>query len=123
MSDSAIKSLSQDEQIFRDLVWSPVITAGIVAIQTYLPLLKFPIIGPIFKGIIALSSDWIFGQIIKFIDITAIKLSNAAHEAAYNDASLKLKIIAHDKGVDSPEFLEARSAAKDALSRFTMFNQ
>lgn len=46
---------------------------------------------------------------------------NVAHQFEYNEQSIRLKVAAHDYGVDSPQFREARDAAKLALSHFTRF--
>lgn len=86
------------------------------------PFLDAPIIGTINRAVIKKVSGWFFLQIRLFIDITGVRLINNEYQTAFEKASVVLKIIAHDKGIDSNEFKAARENAKAALSKFTQFN-
>lgn len=55
------------------------------------------------------------------VDLEAITLVNAEHKRDYDKASVVLKIIAIDKGIDSDEFKKARDNAKIALSKYVRF--
>lgn len=119
MTDVAFKPLTQIELIFRDLVWRPMIKAGEVWIEGNVPILAFPGIKQISEELVEQLADWTFEQIRMFIDIAAIKLVSSAHQSAYDQASLELRIIAINKGIDSQEFKNARDKALEDLSRFT----
>lgn len=121
MGTVAYRPLTVAEQVFKDLLWTPGIRAGELALEGAVPFLAFPVINAIEDVVIDAISDYLFNQFITLIDVTAIKLVNAAHQAAFDRASITLKIIAHDKGIDSPEFQKAREDAKLALSQFVRF--
>lgn len=121
MGTGAYKSLSVAEQIFKDLVWTPGIHAGELALESAVPLLALPILKQVGEETIDLIADALFNQFIMIVDVTTIKLVNAEHQAAFDKARVTLQIIAHDKGIDSPDFQNARENAKAALSQFVRF--
>lgn len=121
MTTSAYKKLTTAETIFKDLVWTPLLAVGENALIVEVPFLGLPVISTVFKGTIGLVSDWIFNQLSLGVDLTAIKLVNDEHEAAFQSASLQLAIVAHDNGVNSPEYTAAKQKAMLALSKFTEF--
>jgi hypothetical protein len=122
MSISAYPSLTSAQKIFKDLVWDLGINAAIVGLDSAVPFLAIPVISRVKKILIHGVTDWVFNYIVLFVDVTAIKLVNSAHQATYEAESLRLKVVLHNSGIDSPEFKEARDAAKIALSRFTRFS-
>lgn len=119
MTTSISKTLTSDEQIFKDLVWSPAIKAGELALESAVPFFALPVINIVERGVIDQLSGWVFEQVVLLIDVTVIKLANIEHQEAYDKASLELKVIAVDKGINSDEFKIARDAARLALSKFT----
>lgn len=121
MTDSAYPGLTTAEKIFKELIWDPAIKGGELALETYVPFFALPVIKQIDEITIGTITDWIYSQIVLAVDIVAIKLVNAEHQAAYESASLKLKIIALEKGNTSNEYLQARTDALAALSKFTHF--
>jgi len=121
MTTSAYKNLTTGEAIFKDLVWNPLLAVGEKALQLEVPFLALPVVSSIFTGLTGLFSDWIFEQLSLGVDLTAIKLVNDAHQSAYDNASLQLKVIATEKGVNSPSYVAAKQKAMDALSKFTEF--
>lgn len=123
MSTTINPTLTQAEQIFKDLLWDPMVTAGEVWIEGVVPVLALPGVEQIDEAIIQAASDAIFNQIILFIDVESIQLINTAHQTVYDNASLQLKIIAEEKGTISLEYQEALTAALIALSQFTDINQ
>lgn len=119
MTTQGFRPLTQAEQIFHDLVWQPMIQAGESWLETEVPALNLPVLKQIDEGVIGLVADWAFAQLCLFVDVTAIKLVNAAHQSAYDRASLELAVIAQEKGINSNEFKTARAAATAALVQFT----
>ncbi len=123
MTQSALPTLTHAEQIFKDLIWEPLLLAGETALFTWeSPVLAVPIVGGVLTAVekeaISLASEWMFRQFVLLIDITAIKWVNQEHQAAYDRASEKLLVIATDSGIDSVEFKKARDDAKAALAQF-----
>ena len=121
MSTGVTSKLTQEEQLFKTLIWDPLITAGETALFAALPVLNAPVLGTLDHAALSSLSDWIFSQICLFIDITTIRLQNSAYQSAYDQASESLKIIALDKGVDSDDYKTALAANVAALSQFARF--
>ena len=111
-------ALIEAETLFGELVWTPGIKALQLNAEVELPFLGFPVVRTIFEGVTGLISSQIYKQLILLVDISAIKLVNEAHQKAFDTESLRLKVIAHEKGIDSDEFLKARETAVAALSAF-----
>lgn len=123
MTTSAYAPLTQAQQIFKDLIWNPLIRAGETYIEGAVPALALPVLKQLDEGAINAISDWLFNQIVLVMDVTAIKLVNQAHQTAYDRASLELAIVAQEKGVTSDEFKKARDLAAAALAKFTQLPQ
>ncbi len=119
MTTQVTRALSETEIIFKNIVWDPLIMMGETALFTNVPILAAPILGTIDREIISLVSDFLFGKLILFIDVTAIKFIDAAHQSQYDSASEALKIISLEKGMNSAEYLQAQSAAIAAMQKFT----
>lgn len=123
MTTGVNPTLSLAEDLFRNLVWDPLVTAGLLALDTQVPVLAIWPLKNIIDGTVNAFSGYIFGQVRLIIDVTAIQLLNESHKEAYAAASEKLHIIAHDQGVDSDAFRQARASAKVTLSQFVNFNK
>lgn len=119
MSDSAFKKLTIAEKVFYDLVWSNLITVGLESLYTAAPYLR-PFSFAI-SFIIKNLSDKLYEGLVLVVDLQAIIFVNEVHRAEYNKALIKLRGLAQTKGIDSPEFLEAREDAKSALAHFVRF--
>lgn len=122
MSETVSRPLTEAEQTFKDLIWLPLLRLGEGALETSVPALNFPILKQVDEFILESLAEWLYSQIVMLLDVETIRLANAEHQAAYDKASLTLKIIAKDKGATSPEFAEAKENAKKALSQFVRFN-
>lgn len=118
MTTSAYPALTTAQKIFKQLVWDPGIKAGELYFETQVPIFAAPVLKALEEGVVDELSDYFYSQFVALIDVTAIRLVNAAHQVAYDQASIKLAIIAHEVGIDSPTFQEARDAAKLDLSKF-----
>lgn len=121
MSTTAFRSLTAAEQIFHDLIWMPALKAGETVLEGWAPLLALPVLKQVDEFVIEQVAEYLFSQLVTLIDVTAIRLVNAEHQVAYDQASLKLKVIAHDQGINSDAFKAARDDAKKALSQFVRF--
>ena len=119
MSDIAYRPLSQAEQIFKNIIWTPMIKAGETWLETEVPFLAFPVVKELDEIAIQAITDWTFSQIVLIVDIAAIRLVNTAHQAAYDAASEKLVVVAQEKGIGSDEYKAAQSQALSDLARFT----
>lgn len=122
MTESAYKSLSLTEQLFKDLVYLPGVKAMEIYLEAQVPVLRFPLLKSIFEYVVEGVSDRVFQALVLAVDVTAIQLVNAAHQSAFEDAVLKLRVIAEESGADSEAFKTAREEAKLALSRFVRYS-
>lgn len=110
------------ENIFRQLVWDPVVAAGLAAFFIDFPFLNLPVIRPLISWAAQGFAGWLFDQLRLLTDVTAIQIANSLHQDAFEAASLRLKIVALDEGVESPAYAQALSIAKQTLSQFTQFH-
>jgi len=115
--------LGKAESIFKALIWDSVFEAEMIALFSAAPYLNFWPVNSIIRGLLKLGTDQLFSALQLFVDTQTIALVNAEHQRAFDKATVALKIIAKDKGIDSPEFKKAKENAKVALSRFVRFNQ
>lgn len=121
MADTAFPALTSAELAFRDLIWKPAIKAGEKYLETQVPFFQLPIIEQLEEAAVEEILDWAFDQIRMVIDVGAIRIVNAAHEAAFQHESVALKIIAQEKGPNSPEYQEERKRAEAALDKFLSY--
>lgn len=119
MTTSAFPELSQAEQIFKDLVWEPMLKAGESWLEVELPFLSLPVIKPLGEEVVSVITDGIFRALVQVLDVTAIRWKVSADQDAYTVASLQLLIVAQESGVQSDAYQKARDVARQALSQFT----
>jgi hypothetical protein len=106
---------------FKDLVWDVLVRALITKLLAAVPWLVGPL-GGIAGLIIGLVGDMLYNLITQYIEFSSIAIRNLEHRRAFDAASVKLKILARDKGIDSEEFKKARDEQRKALSAFVRFN-
>ena len=87
-----------------------------------IPALKLPILKSLEEDTIQFVMDAIYSQVVLLIDIAAIRLINAAHQAAYDKASEQLVIISMEKGEDSDAYKQALVVAVAAMRDVMHFN-
>lgn len=109
--------------LFKDLVFDNLVKAGVNRVLSRIPkLIAVPIFGPILGGLISLVitkvADILFEMLDEYVDFKQIAFKDKQLEKTYNTAATKLKILAHEKGIDSPEFKEQRNVDKNALADF-----
>ena len=121
MTESAYPSLTRFEEIFKELVWNNAIDAALAALFAYCPYLNVPPLRQIINGLTKLIANTFFTYLRLVVDLSAIKLVNAEHQTAFDSASVRLRIISYNKGINSPEFLKAKEEAKIALAKFVRF--
>lgn len=121
MTTSAYPELTEVEQLFKEFVWDPLLILGETALETYVPALALPVIKQVDEEILSLISDALYRQIILFVDITSIKLVNALHQSALDEAMSKLKTLSLEKGNKSPEYLKELEDAKTKFANFVRY--
>jgi hypothetical protein len=119
MSTVAFNPLTQAEQVFKDLVWDPMLKVGETWIEGMVPVLAWPVFKQIDEEAIQLITDYLFSQIVLVIDVETITLINDLHQSAFDKSSLKLKVVLHEKGVESDAYKQALAEELAAMSNFT----
>lgn len=123
MTTSVDQTLTQIEQVFKDLVWDPMIKAGESWLEVNVPFFALPVIKQVEEETVKLATDALYKQIVLIVDVTAIRLKNSAHQSAYESASIAVVIAAQTNGVESPEYAKAKEDALAALSKFAAINK
>lgn len=110
MTTVAYAPLTQAEQVFKTLIWDPMIKAGevwIAGAEATLPILDLPVIQGLEDDVLGIITDAIFSKLVLFIDITTIKLVNAELQSKWSTASESLAIIAQEQGATSDAYKKA----------------
>lgn len=123
MTEGISKPLDQAENIFKLGVWDTLVTAGEVFLFSKLPFLSiWPLKGAV-SYLLKIFSENIYSSFKILIDVNAIALLNLEHKKAFDQESVKLKIIAQDYGIDSEQFKIERENAKKVLAQFVSYNR
>lgn len=122
MSDTAYPVLTTIEQVFKDIVWTPMITLGENWIEAEIPILDLPVIKQVDEAVLEKITDAIYSQICLLIDIGAIQLKDAAMQSAYDASSEKLVVIGEEQGVTSDAYKQAQVDAIAALRSFAQLS-
>lgn len=122
MTQSVTPAIGTVEDLFQSLVWDNLVQAGLTALFVQVPFFAMWPIAPIIRYLTNLFASQLFSQMRLTVDLGLISLLNAQAARAFEDASVTLKIIGQEKGIDSDEFKKARSDAKAALAQFVRFN-
>lgn len=107
---------------FKELVWDLVVREALRKLFSKVAWLGWGPIGAFITHFALKYSDEIYSMIKEFIVIEGIILRNAEFKEAYGKSSVKLKIVAKNKGIDSPEFKEVRETNKKDLSKYVRFD-
>lgn len=122
MTNEANPTLGKIEDIFKTLVWDNITNAALTALFAANPGLAIWPVGPIIRVVVGMFMNNFYGALRLVVDMGAITLVNDLHKAAFDKAALQLKVIAHDKGIDSDEYKKARDDAKAALAKYVSFS-
>lgn len=107
--------------LFKSLVWDTLVKVALQQLFLAVPLLGWGPIGYVVSWVVVKLTDKLYDVTKTAVDLEVIVLRNEEHRREYAVAAVKLKLIAKSKGVDSPEFKNAREEHQQALSRFVRF--
>lgn len=107
--------------LFKDLVWDNLVKAALGRLFAAFPLLGWGPIGFVIGWVATRLAEELYKVTEEFIDLKLIVLRKQSHRQAFDHAGVVLKIVALDKGIDSPEFKNEREKHKLALSKFGRF--
>ena len=109
------------EQLFKSLVWDNLIKAAIKKVFMAVPFLAMGPLGKITVYLLTKFADKLYDVLHEQIDLQVIVFKNYRLRKEFDRASVKLKIIAKSKGIESNEFKDARELHKKRLSDFVRF--
>ena len=107
--------------LFRSLVWDNLVKAAIKRIFMAVPFLTMGPLGSVTTFIITKITDKLYVVLKESVDLQVIVFKNKKLGKEFGRASVKLKIIANERGVDSNEFKEQREIHKKRLANFVHF--
>lgn len=105
----------------KKLVWDALVQAATKALFSALPALGWGPIGLLVSTFIGVFADKLYDLAKDYFDSEAILSRNSENRRLFDDSSVKLYVIAKGKGIDSPEFKEARVAHVTRLSNLVRF--
>lgn len=123
MTTSVNPTLTIAQTLVYNLLWTPFIAMGETALFAAVPVLDAPVLGAIDKEAIQELTDFVWNQLVQWMDVTTIKFLNADHQTAYESAQLKLNIIIQSQGINSDAFIQARNAEIAQMVLLTRVNQ
>lgn len=112
----------EGQDLFKELVWHSLVKAALSRLFLAVPFLGWGPFGYVISYFAMKYADELYDAVKLLIEVEVIVFRNKEFEKSYNDASVKLHIIAKDKGIDSPEFRSARDEDKKRLSDLVRFN-
>lgn len=122
MSEIVLPELSAIEKIFKSLVWDNFIKGFLIYIFGA-AIMSTPVLGDMIRAAALALGGIAYRFAVLNVDITTIKILNSQGQRAFDDASIKLAVLAHDYGEKSDEFIKARDVAARAQSQFTQFHR
>ena len=122
MTDSANPTLTKIENIFQSVAWETIMKAGLTSFFASNPGFAIWPLGPMISYVAGLVSFECFSKFKLVVDIGALKYLGASAQTAFNDTMVKLKIIADEKGLSSPDYKKAKEDAKIQFSKYVSFN-
>lgn len=109
---------SQVTSVFNELLWKPLVKAGLAKLFAALPFLGWGPIGWLVTLVVTKFAEKLFEAVRLAIDLQAIVLINEEHRKSYEKACAVLKLVGTEKGFDSPEFKNQLGVAEEAFDRF-----
>jgi hypothetical protein len=107
---------------FKVFVWDALVQIAIQRLFKAIPWLGFGPVGVVVSWVAGMLAEQLYDAAKLVIDLKTVAFVNEVHRKAYENASIKLAVLAHDKGIDSDEFKVARDEHKKALHQFVLFN-
>jgi len=122
MTDSVNPTILKVETVFKNLIWDNVSEAALISFFASNPAWAVWPLQPILRSLFSLFANRLFDGLRLSVDLSAILIMNSVAKQEYDKSLVRLKIIAHDRGIDSEEFKKEKALAKIALAKFVSFN-
>jgi hypothetical protein len=106
---------------FKELVWDALIKAAIASLIKAVPFLGWGPAGAVLTWVVQKFTDYLYSTLVTSFNVAKMPFLNEAHRVAFDDATVKLRIIAAGEGINSDAFRKARDEHKKRLSEFVKF--
>lgn len=106
----------------KDVAWAALVKLATARLIAALPFLGFGPLGWITGAVVAMVGSAVYDSMAEAFNLTHISFKNEAAQRAYDTASVKLKLIARDFGIESEEFKTLRAENVKALSALIKFD-
>lgn len=112
----ALPELVEAEDLFKDSVWNPLLDFGLAALYAEFPYLNWWPLNAIIKHFAAKLTDAVYRGLTEVLNLKYVILKNLGMQKMFTQHALQMKNAALQKGLNSPEYLDAKEQAKAALA-------
>lgn len=104
----ALPELIEAEKFFKGAAWDTLVDLALGALFAEFPWLNIFLVRDAVRWLVTRYTDKLYVFLTDLLNLLYVVLKNKALQKQFTEFALKLKGIAQEKGIDSPEYLEAR---------------
>lgn len=108
-------------KFLKDVAWAALVRLATQNLIAALPFLGWGPLGWITGAIVGIVGAAVYDAMAEAFKLEMIEFRNEQFQRQWDTASVKLKIIAKNHGIDSPQFKEERKKNVEALSKLVSF--
>ena len=116
------KELELLKNLFKSLVWDNLVKTAISKVFIAVPFLALGPLGKLTSWLLTKFAKKLYLQFEEVVDLKHIVYLNKDLRKEFDRASVKLKILAREVGIESNEFKKARKEHEKQLAAFVHFN-
>ena len=121
MGEEPVQAEIDFSKFLKDVVFAAVIKLATQMLISALPWLGWGPMGWITGLVVSIVGNVIYDAMDEAFRLQMIQFKNDKFQREWDSASVKLKIVAMNHGVDSPEFKEERKKNVEALTKLVSF--
>ncbi len=110
-------------QFLKDVAWAALVKFATARLIAALPFLGWGPMGWITGIVVSMVGAAVYDAMAEAFKLEMIEFRNEQFQRQWDTESVKLKIVAKNKGVDSPEFKEQRKKSVESLTKLVSFTQ
>jgi len=121
LTTSVNPTLTDIENIFTDVVWTPLVKGAEVALdaaEATIPILDWGITQDIEAAAINAITNAVLSRLLLFIDVSAIQFLDAELQSKWTSASESLALIATEQGANSNAYKTALASAASDFAKW-----
>lgn len=108
---------------FKELLWDQIVSSALTKLFQRFAFLSWGPIQAAITWIVFKYADELYQAVKMYIKIELIIFKNKELQNKFAVASLNLKLVAQENGINSKEFKEGRDAHKKALEPFVRYDR